>query len=151
MKRSGHFIDSIPQNVMFTLCNYLENSGRLSSDVMKRVLEPVMPCSKNLTNKDLFNVRVRVMRLLPSFCSCNGDYSEFKSTINGKEILDGIENDVSINDDETLELAQSIWIDVMSSSRRGSDDEFMTFIEYMALIKQQVKGFVDEYGKDSSG
>ncbi len=56
MKRSGHFIDSLPQNVMFTLCNFMENSGRLSSDVMKRVLEPVMPCSKNLTNKELLNV-----------------------------------------------------------------------------------------------
>ncbi len=104
---------------------------------------------QNLTNKDLFNVRVRFMRLLPSFRSCNGDYSEFKSTINGKETLDGIKNNVTINDDEALELAQSIWMDVMSSSRRGSDDEFMTFIEYMALIKRQAKGFINEYGKDS--
>ncbi len=56
MKRSGHFIDLLPQNVMFTLCNFMENSGRLSSDVMKRVLEPVMPRSKTLTNKGLFNV-----------------------------------------------------------------------------------------------
>ncbi len=33
----------------------------------------------------------------------------------------------------------------------GWDDEFMNLIEYMALIKQQAKGFVYDYGKDHSG
>ncbi len=76
------------------------------------------------------------MTLLSSFCKCNGDYLEFKSATNGQDFLNGIENNVSIDDDEALELAQSLWMDVMLSGERGSDDEFMTFIEYMALMKQ---------------
>ncbi len=39
----------------------------------------------------------------------------------------------------------------MAQEGGGWDDEFMNFIEYMALIKQQAKGFVYEYGKDHSG
>ncbi len=120
--------------------------------MMKRVLELIMPQSKNLTNKDLFNVSVRIMRLLPSFWSCNGDYTEFKSATNGQEFLDGIKNNVSLDDNEALELAQSLWMDVMLSQEGGGwDVEFMNFIEYMSLIKQQAKGFVYEYGKDHSG
>ncbi len=59
------------------------------------------------------------MRLLPSFWSCNGDYAEFKSATNGQEFLDGIENDFSLIDDKALELAQSLWMDVMSSQEGG--------------------------------
>ncbi len=79
---------------------------------------------------------MEIMRLLPSFCNCNGDYLEFKSATNGKNFPKGIENNISIDNDEALELAQSLWMDVMSSGGMGGDDEFMTFIEYMALMKQ---------------
>ncbi len=142
MKRSGHFIDSFPQNVIFILSNFLGNSGRLSSNVTKRVLESVMPCSKNLTNKDLFNIWVRIMRLLPSCCSCNRDCLEFKSVTNGQECNDGIENYFSLDDNEALQLVQSLWMDIMSFKKIGGDDQFMNFI---------AKGFVYEYGMDPPG
>ncbi len=45
---------------------------------------------------------MRIIRLLPLFWSFNGDYAEFESATNGQEFLDGIENDVSLDDDEAF-------------------------------------------------
>ncbi len=39
------------------------------------------------------------MLLLPSYCNCNGDYNHFKSVTNVREFVDGIENDLSLDDD----------------------------------------------------
>ncbi len=39
-------------------------------------------------------------------------------------ILDGIENDVSLKDDEALELAIQLLMDVISFHHKGSDKEF---------------------------
>ncbi len=39
--------------------------------------------------------------------------------MNGKEFIDGIENADSLDVDEALQLAQSLWMDVMSSYESG--------------------------------
>ncbi len=49
----------------------------------------------------------------------NQDYLEFKSVTNDQEFIDGIENDVSLGDNEVLQLEQSLWMDVMSSNESG--------------------------------
>ncbi len=68
--------------------------------------------------------------------NCNGDYNHLKSVTNGKEFVDGIENDLSLDDDDALKLAQQFWMDVMALQKKGgNDDHIMSFIEYMKLIK----------------
>ncbi len=101
-----------------------------------------------MLQKFLFNVQVRIMRLLPSFCQsrllriqeCNKwpriywwDWKwcfirwQWGITI-GAESMDG------------CHVIKWEW----------GADQFINFIEYMALMKQQYKGFVYEYGRDPS-
>jgi hypothetical protein len=64
--RAGKYIEKIPNHALYTLCNYLEGQGKLSSSLIKSVMEPVWPtatASKNITKHDVFNIRVKVMRL----------------------------------------------------------------------------------------
>jgi len=48
-------------------------------------MEPVWPtASKNITKHDVFNIRVKVMRLMPMFRKTNKDYEEFKQEQSGR-------------------------------------------------------------------
>ena len=39
--RAGKYIEKIPNQALYTLCNYLEGQGKLSSSLIKSVMEPV--------------------------------------------------------------------------------------------------------------
>jgi len=60
--------------------------------------------------------------------------------VNAGHLLDGIENEIDIDDDEAYELAQSLWLEVTGSSV-SKDKELFSFIEYLELIKSKAKGF----------
>jgi hypothetical protein len=110
--RTGKYIEKIPDHALHTLCNYLEGQGKLSSSLIKIVMEPVWPtASKNITKHDVFNIRVKVMRLMPMFRKTNKDYEEFKRVANANDMLKGIENISSVDDDEAYELAQILWLE----------------------------------------
>ena len=43
---------------------------------------------------------------MPTYSKTNGDCDEFKTIVSANDMLDGIENDVTLDDDEAYELAQ---------------------------------------------
>jgi len=105
-------------------------------------MEPVWPtASKNITKHDVFNIRVKVMRLMPMFRKTNKDYEEFKRVANANDMLKGIENISSIDDDEAYELAQILWLETAASTNDG-EDQIFSFVEYLETIKERCKGFV---------
>ena len=141
-KRAGVYVEKMPNNALFSLCNILERTGKLSASVIKETIEPVWPkAKKNITKHDVFNLRVKVMRLMPTFRKSNGEYEEFKKVVNASELLRGIDNEESINDDEAYELAQSLWLEVASTASKNKEEAIFSFIEYLALIKSRAKGF----------
>lgn len=91
-QRSGKYVAQIPDNALFTLCNQYEKRGRLASAFIKDTLAPIWPSAKNITKYDCFNVRVKIIRLLPTFKKSNGDYEEFKAVANANDLLNGIDN-----------------------------------------------------------
>ena len=110
-------------------------------------MEPVWPtASKNITKHDVFNIRVKVMRLMPLFCKTNKDYEEFKRVANANDMLKGIENISSIDDDEAYELAQILWLETAASTN-DSEDQIFSFVEYLETIKERCKGFVYELAR----
>ena len=105
------------------------------------VLEPVWPKSKNITKHDCFNMRVRVNRLMPIYKSTDDNYTDFQEVANANDLLDGIDNAPTLDDDEAYALAQSLWLEVMSTMN-DEEDRIFSFIDYLELIKTRAKGFV---------
>ncbi len=66
-QRARKYVNNMPKSAIFTLCNYMENLGRLDSNLITNVMKPVWPRAKALTKHDIFNIRVKVMRLLPIY------------------------------------------------------------------------------------
>ena len=84
-------------------------------------MKPVWLRAKALTKHHIFNIRVKVMRLLPIYRSTDRDYERFKEVVNASDLLDRIENEVDIDDDEAYELAQSLWLEVTGMSVSKND------------------------------
>ncbi len=51
--------------------------------------------------------------------------------MNSDHLLNGIDNEFTVNDNEAYELAQSLWIEVMSSVEEKTEDAIFSFIEYL--------------------
>ena len=98
-QRGGEYVKKMPNNALYTLCNYAEQDGKLSTSTIKKVLGPVWPKGKVITKQNVFHVKVKVMRSLKTFKAMNGDYDEFKKLVNESDFLSGIDSEVSLDDD----------------------------------------------------
>jgi hypothetical protein len=63
-QQARKYMNNMPKSAIFTLCNYMENLGRLESNLITNVMKPVWPRAKEFSKYDVFNIRVKVMRLL---------------------------------------------------------------------------------------
>ena len=70
--------------------------------------------------------------------------------VNANDLLEGIDNAPTLDDDETYELAQSLWLEVMSTMN-DSEDMIFSFIDYLELIKTRAKGFVYRLASSENG
>lgn len=78
--------------------------------------------------------------MLPNFKQANCDCEHFKAIVNSSDLPYGIENEVSLNDDEAYEFVQSLWLEIISTTEKNKDRLF-TFIEYLDLMKSKAKRF----------
>lgn len=99
-QRAGKYVQEMPNNTLYTLCNYAEQDGKLSTSTIKKVMARVWPTGKVITKNNVFHIRVKVMRCLKTYKETNGDYNEFKQLVNDSDFLSGIDSEVSIDDDE---------------------------------------------------
>ena len=79
---------------------------------MVKSLRHAWPQAKAISKHHVFNIPTKVMKLLPDFKELNWDYEHFKTVVNSSDILNGIDNEVSLDDNEAYELAQSLWLEV---------------------------------------
>ena len=107
-KRAGTYVNNMPIHAVFSLCNYIENGTRLKRALIKSQLWKSWQKQKETTKHDTFNVCVKIMRLLPTYRNCNGDYEEFKKVVNARDLWHGIDNvggDISNDQAGTLKCA----------------------------------------------
>ena len=147
-QQAQKYMNNMPKSAIFTLCNYMENLGRLDSNLITNVMKPVWPRAKEFSKYDVFNVRVKVMRLLPVYRRSDGDYEQFKEVVNAGNLLDGIENEIDIDDDEAYEFAQSLWLEVVSTM--DSKEGLFSFIKHRDLICLKAKGFTYKIAESPS-
>ena len=91
-QRGGKYVEKLPTNTLYTLCNFLEKNGSINSDLILQIIEPVWPKSKNVTKHDCWNMRICVNRLMPIYKATDGNYDKFKEVVNANDLLDGIDN-----------------------------------------------------------
>ena len=68
---------------------------KLTSSLIKSVIQPLWTKHKGITKHDISNLHVKILRLMPTYSKTNGDYDD---------MLDGTENDVTLDDDAEYEL-----------------------------------------------
>ena len=95
-------------------------------------------------------MRVRVNRLMPIYKSTDDNYTDFQEVVNANDLLDGIDNAPTLDDDEAYALAQSLWLEVMSTMN-DEEDMIFSFIDYLELIKTWAKGFVYRLASSENG
>ena len=95
---SGTYMKKIGLQSIYCLCFLAENK-RLSSSIIREELSLIWPRSKPINKNDVFYVRVKVNRLLPTFLA-DQDYEVFKQNVTDFVLLEDIDNAVDIQDDE---------------------------------------------------
>lgn len=74
------------------------------------------------------------------FRQTNGHYADFQKIANPSNLLLGIDDAPTINDDhEALYLAQSMWQEI-DEGQNDREELLFTFIDYLELIKSKAKG-----------
>lgn len=139
-QRSGEYVRKTPINSIFNLCNLYEQTGKLQPTIIKAILKPVLPKHKLITKNDVFDWRARIEKLMPTYRKSNGEYEAFKEVANASGMLDGIDNEVTLNDDEAYTLAHNLWLEVADDIKNRGESIF-SFIDYLELIKSRAKGF----------
>ena len=100
---------------MFTLCNMGDN-GRLTAASIKRIIQPIWPKKKDISATDVFYIRLKVNTFLPNLRE-KPDYDDFKERFNDSVLLNGIDDEVDLDDDMAHELSY----DSESSSSVNTD------------------------------
>ena len=149
--RSGQYIKAINETALFTLCNFFKHNKRLKSTTIRSVLKPIWPQNKNITKHDIYNMRVRVKRLLPILDRC-ASFENFQNEINATALLSGLDSK-DITDDEIYSLADEIWQDVMNDNidDDGEESSLVSFTDYLKILSDKAPGFVYDLAYDSKG
>ena len=79
--RSGLYIKNVSETACFPLCNMLKHNRKLKTITIKKILQPIWPRNKNISKNDIFNVRLRIKRLLPKIEKCD-TFESFQKGIN---------------------------------------------------------------------
>ena len=100
----------MPESALFRLCNVAEHTGKLSTSSIKSIMKVAWPKAKLPSKQDIFNIRVKIMRLMPTFRKSNQDYETFKEVVNASDMLQGIDNE-ELTDDEAYQLGHELWLE----------------------------------------
>ena len=127
----------------------LKHNVKLKTITIKNILQPIWPKNKNISKHDIFNLRLRIKRLLPKIENCDA-FDSFQKFINASQLMTGLD-DEQISDDEAYEMAMSVWKDLFNKGGNESSDSLLCFEEHLQILSENAKGFVYDIAYDSDG
>ena len=71
MCRAGTYIKKTPHSALYSLCNIAEHCGKLTSSAIKNVMRIAWPSQKPISDQNIFYLRTKVMKLMPTFRNSN--------------------------------------------------------------------------------
>ena len=100
---------------------------------------PQLPDNKQLTPQNVFNIKAKIMRLLPRMRK-NTDFQTFLILANTSQLgpNDLHADNINITPDEACKIASSLWREVMNDNNRSKRDTLVCFSDYMELLKRYI-------------
>ena len=106
--RSGMHVKSVDADTLHDSCLHHMNHGKLKSSRIKESLLRMFPRNKPVTVNDVFSVRIRVQRLIPTL---NGDksFENFEKAMITCNLPKSLDDKTCMNDDEVLTNVNDVW------------------------------------------
>ncbi len=74
-------------------------------------------------------------------------YDLSKEAANVSVFLDGIDDEIDLDNNTANKIARDLWLDILSDSS-GDSSSIVTFTQYMDLFQSQSTGFIYELATD---
>ena len=148
-ERGGDYKRGVTSSKNFQLCNMAEN-GQLDSAAIKQIISPIWPQKKGVTKFDVYYIKKKVTSYLPTLRE-NPDYESFCEHVNDSELLDGIDNEIDMDDDEINKMAKECWLDSLQQHSGDKNAAVYSLMEYMTLLREKCKGFAYDVAYDTEG
>ena len=119
---------------------------------IKYLLDPQMPKGKRLTPQNIYNIRMKISRLLP-LMDKKTDYQTFQMLANtpkyGSNQLHA--DNIDVSPDEACKAATFLWKEVMNDNNRSKMDTLVCFTDYMERLKSEDPEFAYQILTDDTG
>ena len=121
--------------------------GFLKSGAIKSALRSQLPANKNISKHHVWNVRLKVKRLIPQLKNIES-FQQFQSQCNTMNLHVGLDN-TKFTDDDIALVGKEIWSEIMSDT--SHKDSLVTFVEYMQILADKNRGFTYQMLQDQEG
>ena len=105
-ERSGRYLKCMCSSKISTLC-MMAKTKRLANSIIKIVIRPIWPRKKDIKFRNVFYICEKVRQMLP-LLDYNAGYNSFSEIFNNRILLDGIDDQIELDDDLAKELAKDI-------------------------------------------
>ena len=124
----------------------MAKTKRLANSIIKIVIRPIWPRKKDIKFRNVFYICEKVRQMLP-LLDYNAGYNSFSEIFNNRILLDGIDDQIELDDDLANELAKDIWTVVLRYNM-DNPDSTLTFSQYTKPISANAKYFFYELALD---
>ena len=108
-----------------------------------------MPINTTVTRQHVFNMRLKVMCLLP-IIQQNPDSDNFRLYVNGSKIVHGLDDEIEMDDDLAHKICTELWLAALAGKSSGEEGSVQTLTCYMNLLSSSARGFTYAVATDDN-
>ncbi len=118
---------------------------RLFHQTIKCAIKTIWPKHRPLTSKETAYICLKAIKARRLFKDSNKDYNAFKEVIGNGDLLNGIDNQCTIDDNEAYQLAQE-WCEEVVKCSKDSNDSIFFVPRVTGINYREGQGFQLEVG-----
>ena len=146
--RAGIYAKNVSSRIIFSLCCQA-SIKRLTVAQIKGALFDLLPKNTTVTRQHVFNMRLKVMRLLP-IIKQNSDYENFRLYVNDTNLVHGLDDDIEMDDDVAHKICTELWLAALAGKSSGEEGSVQTLTCYMNLLSSSARGFTYAVATDDN-
>ena len=152
-KRSGKIINNISDHATFTLIGLIKENPNIHTSTIKSILKTNLPVKYHISNKDIYNTKIRCFRLMKIYYECNDDFNEFVIKLKKHKFYNETYDFENLPDDDAANISRIIWEDILNkiSNNECKNDDFESLEYFLHELNSKCDGFSYRfaYGKDN--